>query len=80
MDQFSRKRLDKLLSRDNADTFPEDALGLARRHLEERGTSGNVLVIIEEESGGTAIYSSRVTVAAAVFLLESAKRSVMREH
>ncbi len=77
MDEFSRARLDRLLKSDNAATSPKDALALAGRHLEEHGTSGNVLVVIEKPDGGTALYSSQVTVSAAVYLLESAKLSVL---
>lgn len=72
-DPFTDARLARLEQQDNTNTTPLDALRLAERHLETVGSSGLLMVLIEREGGGVAIYSAGTTLAESVFLLESAK-------
>lgn len=75
--EFQSARLRRISEHDNANTSPEEALALAAERVKRQGGASGLVVIVEKPGGGVAIFSSRVTAAQFVFLLEVAKSMVV---
>ncbi len=75
--EFDKARRAKLLGKTSDATTPLDALGLARDWIAEHGPD-HMMIIIEKPEGGVVTFSADLTIAQAVFLLESAKWDFMR--
>lgn len=74
---FARARRSRLVDKGSENTAPADALGLAADYLQENAGAGPVVVVVEKPEGGVVTFYADVTFAEGVYLLESAKLSLL---